>query len=168
MDSLDIIVPNSVFVNQSETYSIRFSYFTKEDADSLTRRTDDMLDEAVGRDCGVKVTPPSKRMMRVLGGFGTRFIRHARAHWHAEKSTWRILSISHLVCPLGSWPYAKRGEWLHRPHRPQNRHIRRSNPCIFSTRKEAMTEVAQSQERLRPLLWKRFLWLEEYDDPPGV
>lgn len=112
--------------------------------------------------------PLSKRMMRVLGGFGTRPTRHARAHWHAEESTWRILSISHLVCPLGNWPYAKRGERLHRPHRPQNRHISRSNSCIFSTRKKAMTEAAQPQERLRPLLWKRFLLLEECNDPPGV
>ena len=37
MDSLDIISPNPVFVNQSRTYSIQFSDFIKEDTDSLTR-----------------------------------------------------------------------------------------------------------------------------------
>ncbi|OCK81110.1 NAD(P)-binding protein [Lepidopterella palustris CBS 459.81] len=67
----DIIGANTLFVSQSGTYPIRFSDYTKESVDELIKRTDDMLEEALGHDCGVNVTPLSKSMMSLLGSLGT-------------------------------------------------------------------------------------------------
>lgn len=64
----DIIGPNSLFVEQSCMYPKRFGDVSREDTDELAMRDSQMLEQALGAEFGVEITPESKVMLRLLGG----------------------------------------------------------------------------------------------------
>lgn len=66
----DIIGPNSTFVNQSGTFPKTFSDFRPEDSDDLSRLTKEVLQQGLG-ELGLKSTPASDMMWRLLGGLGS-------------------------------------------------------------------------------------------------
>lgn len=65
----DIIGPNSAFVNQSGTFPKKFSDVAQSDVDELVKREADMVQQALTAEFGVEVTPASKLMLRILGGY---------------------------------------------------------------------------------------------------
>lgn len=67
----DIIGPNSSFVDQSGIYPQRFSDVSEDESNKLSDITSAVLEKAIKQDCGVNVTPSTKRMMRALCGLGT-------------------------------------------------------------------------------------------------
>jgi predicted dehydrogenase len=64
----DIIGPNSTFVDQSGTFPQRFNDFSTADSKDRVSRETDIFDQALNRELGLKVTPDSERMLRILGG----------------------------------------------------------------------------------------------------
>lgn len=67
----DIIGPNSTFVEQSGTFPQRFNDFSREDSEDRINRETDIHEQALRREFGIKVTPQSQRMLRILGGLVT-------------------------------------------------------------------------------------------------
>ncbi|KAB8200196.1 hypothetical protein BDV34DRAFT_232406 [Aspergillus parasiticus] len=67
----DIIGPNATFVNQSCTFPRRFNDFLDADSKDRADRETDIFDQAISKEFGLKVTPESTRMLRILGGLGT-------------------------------------------------------------------------------------------------
>ncbi|KAJ5747759.1 uncharacterized protein N7511_009455 [Penicillium nucicola] len=67
----DIIGPNSTFVDQSGTFPQRFNDFSTEDSEDRVQRETDILNQALNKELGLKVTPESSTMLRILGGLGT-------------------------------------------------------------------------------------------------
>lgn len=64
----DIIGPNATFVNQSGTFPQRFNDFSTEDSQDRMDREADIFEQALSKELGLRVTPQSTRMMRILGG----------------------------------------------------------------------------------------------------
>ncbi|KAK2032489.1 oxidoreductase family protein [Colletotrichum zoysiae] len=67
----DIIGPNSTFVGQSGTFPVRFSDYSDADTQDRLKREINILEQAIGKEFGVPVTPEAQRMLRILGGLGT-------------------------------------------------------------------------------------------------
>ncbi|KAE8422772.1 major facilitator superfamily domain-containing protein [Aspergillus pseudocaelatus] len=67
----DIIGPNATFVDQSCTFPRHFNDFLDEDSKEGADRETDIFEQALSKEFGLKVTPESIRMLRILGGLGT-------------------------------------------------------------------------------------------------
>jgi predicted dehydrogenase len=64
----DIIGPNSFFVEQSGTYPRRFNDISEDDILDRQKREVDMVQQALGEEFNIPVTPEAQRMLRLLGG----------------------------------------------------------------------------------------------------
>ncbi|PVI03220.1 NAD(P)-binding protein [Periconia macrospinosa] len=67
----DIIGPNSVFIDQSGTYSKTFSDYRKEDSEALSTKTRDDIEQALQSELGVAVTEQTEKMWELLSGLGS-------------------------------------------------------------------------------------------------
>jgi predicted dehydrogenase len=65
----DIIGPNSTFVSQSGTFPQKFMDFRKEDTAEMIGKDEEMMRYALEHDYGVKVTPESMDMARLLARY---------------------------------------------------------------------------------------------------
>jgi predicted dehydrogenase len=63
----DIIGPNATFVDQSCTFPQRFNDFSELDSQDRMSRENDIYEQALSKEFGLKVTPETQRMLRVLG-----------------------------------------------------------------------------------------------------
>lgn len=63
----DIIGPNATFVNQSCTFPQRFNDVSELDSEDRVRRENDIYEQALCKEFGLKDTPETQRMLRVLG-----------------------------------------------------------------------------------------------------
>ena len=66
----DIVGPNSTFVGQSGTFPKAFSDYRAEDSAELSKRTSDILEQALS-ELGIPITPASSLMWRHLGSLGS-------------------------------------------------------------------------------------------------
>ena len=66
----DIVGPNSAFVGQSGTFPKTFSDYRAEDSTELSKRTSDILQQALG-ELGIPATPANSLMWRNLGSLGS-------------------------------------------------------------------------------------------------
>lgn len=67
----DIIGENAFFVNQSGTFSKKFSDYSKEDSTDMSDRNADMVEQGLSHDLNVPVTKESETMWQLLGGLGS-------------------------------------------------------------------------------------------------
>lgn len=69
--AIDIIGPNSYFVDQSGTLPGRFTDFSPEDSTDKVSRAEALVKAAFDEIGGVPVTPESTALWRILGGLGS-------------------------------------------------------------------------------------------------
>jgi hypothetical protein len=70
-EKIDIIGPNSIFVDQSGTFPKKFSDFKPADTEDMINRNTELLTQALEVECGVEQTEGAKRFWRILGGLGS-------------------------------------------------------------------------------------------------
>lgn len=63
----DIIGPNATFVDQSCKFPRRFLDFSELDSPDRLARENDIYEQALSKEFGLKITPETQRMLRVLG-----------------------------------------------------------------------------------------------------
>ncbi|CAI7599010.1 unnamed protein product [Penicillium pancosmium] len=74
----DVIGPNATAVSQSGTFPQRFDDFSKEDSSDRANKEANIYERAISKEFGLKVTPQSSRMLRVLGALGTHSLSAMR------------------------------------------------------------------------------------------
>jgi hypothetical protein len=67
----DIVGPNSAFVGQSGTFPKTFNDYKPEDAEELSRRTTEFLEQALTQELGIPATSATTLMWRHLGSLGS-------------------------------------------------------------------------------------------------
>lgn len=111
----DIIGLNAFFVDQSGTFSKKFTDYSAEDSDELKARAQDLVHQGLTQDLGIEVTKENEKMWALLGGLGSHDLSAMRealgmpqhvlgCSLNAKRPCWVVLfQYPHFVCTYESY-----------------------------------------------------------------